>query len=157
MTVFIWFFGSVVPSVPTLRMNAGMTASAQRNEIISIVCTTLCKRNLMMNFLNRNDDTPAEALFTEGMGLNIAGADSRPRSAISTAYSWITAILLVVFIGLLGVFLTVPVMCQLSASRPMAWVCRLIWHFTHLHLSIRKATEGSLPGGPVLIYSLFAL
>ena len=182
MNVFIRIFWCVVPSVTTLRMDASMTAFAQRNEIVSVVRTAFGKRQLVMDFLDRNDDAPAEALLTEGMGLNIAGTDPRPRSAVPTAYSRVTAILLVVFIGLFGVFLTVPVMCQLSASRPMAWVGRLIWHSQHLfqfesedipylfcvrglsiwhcihlRLGIRKATEGFLPGGPVLIYSLFAL
>ena len=128
MTVFISFFCCVVPPVTTLRMDASMTAFAQRNEIVSVVRTALCKRQLVMDFLDWNDDAPAETLLTEGMGLNIAGTDPRPRSAVPTAYSRVTAILLVVFIRLFSVFLAVPVMCQLSTSRPMAWVGRLIWH-----------------------------
>lgn len=76
MTVFIRFLCCVVPSVTTFRMDTSVTAFAQRNEIVSVVRTAFSKRQLVMDFFDRNDDTPAEALLTEGMNLNIAGTDS---------------------------------------------------------------------------------
>jgi hypothetical protein len=57
-------------------MDTSVAAFAQRNEITSVVRTALSKRLLMMDFLYRNNNAPAEALLTEGMGLDIAGTYS---------------------------------------------------------------------------------
>lgn len=65
-----------MPSVTTLRMDTSVAAFAQRNEITSVVRTALSKRLLMMDFLYRNNNAPAEALLTEWMGLDIAGTYS---------------------------------------------------------------------------------
>lgn len=144
--------------------------------------STFCQRQLVMYFLNRNDDSLGIALLTERMRLCIGITNPLPRSAVPAVYSRVSVVLLVAAVIEFCVFLTEPVVCQLGTSRIVTWVFWLarhsgyllpfeledipyllrvrglsIWHNLHLHMGIRKATEGFLPGGPVLIYSLFAL
>ena len=119
---FIAFALPSVPSVSTFRMGSCMTGLTQRNQVVSCVCSSFSQRNLVMNLFNRNDDTFGEALLAEGMCLHIGITDSFPRSAVSTAYSRITAILLVVSVVLFLMLFTEPLFCQLRTAGVMAWV-----------------------------------
>ena len=61
----------------------------------------------MMDFIYLHNDSVLIALFTERMCFNIAVSDSFPSSAVPTAYSRITVVLLVAGILLFLMLLTV--------------------------------------------------
>ena len=66
---------------------------------------------LVMNLIYRHKDSFLKTQFTERMFLNIAVTDSFPRSSVPTAYSFVSAILLVGLVHLFFMFLAVSTFC----------------------------------------------
>ncbi len=96
----------VVPSITTRGMDSGMARFAKSNQIFSCVCTTFRKRDAMVDFLSRNKQTFLLAQLTQRMQLHIAVTDTLPCTAITTAYSRVSVVLLVALVLQLLVFLT---------------------------------------------------
>ena len=96
----------IVPSVTALGMESCMTGFTQSNEILFIVRTTFGERNLVVNLLSRDQLSVLLTQLTQRMQLNIAVTDTLPSPSVSTAYSRVSAVLLVAFGFSLCVFLT---------------------------------------------------
>jgi len=60
-----------MPAVTTLRMYTAVATLAQRDQVISRVCTALGKGYDVMHLLDRHDDSTLEALLTERMLLHV--------------------------------------------------------------------------------------
>ena len=70
-----------------------------------------------MYFLNRHDDSLGVALLTERMRLHIGITNPFPRSAVSTVYSRVSVVLLVISVIEFCVFLTTSVMSDVGYNR----------------------------------------
>ena len=94
--------------------------------------STFCQRQLVMYFLNRHDDSLGVALLTERMRLHIGITNPLPRSAVSTVYSRVPVVRLIVAVIKFCMFLAEPVVCQLGTSGIVAWVLWLTRHSGNL-------------------------
>jgi hypothetical protein len=102
----------------------------------------------MVNLFHRHENSIRIATLTERMLLHIGITNPFPRSSVSTVYSRISVILLVVLVIELCVFFTETVFCQLRASRIVTWMFWLAWHSKHLLpyiLRNKKSPTGFLP------------
>lgn len=133
-----------VPSVTSLGMNPCMTAMAQRDQVASVVCSSLCKRNLVVNFFHRNNHTLLVAQFTERMCLDIRITDAFPGTSVPSLHCRVSSILLIRLVVLLGVFLTETVLRQLWTAGIMTWVFWFSWHpVTSMHNKSHKGISSS--------------
>ena len=90
--------------------------------------STFRKRNFVMHLFGRHKQSAFQTLLTEWVCLDIAISDSFPSSAVSTAYSRVSVVLLVAFCLLLCVFLAEPSVCQLGATGERARSLWFPWH-----------------------------
>lgn len=144
VTIFVAFFS--FPSISILRMDSGVTGLTQSNQIATIMSSALRQWNLMMHFLCLHKNSLAVTNFTKRMFAYKFVSDTFPSSAVPTAYSRISVVLLVALVLFLLMLLTKPSVCQLWATRITARSLRLSWHLVHLLiLDIRKALQESSP------------
>lgn len=133
----------LIPSVPTLRMNPGMARLTQRHKVSLVMRPALCQWQPMVYFLNRTQHALLVTLFTERVLGSVTVTDSLPRSAVPTAYSRVTVVLLVAAVFLLLMLLTKAPFCQLRASGKGTRPLRFPWHLTHLLMAKRKPPQDS--------------
>ncbi len=88
-----------------------MAGLAQRYKIALIMCAALRQRQLVMYLLHGYKDSFLLALLTERVSAGVAVTDTFPRSAVPTAYSRVTVVLLVATALLLLMLLTKSSLC----------------------------------------------
>ena len=131
-----------MPAVTHLHSDAGVTAMAQRHEIVGTAATTFGERKDVVDFLSRRKLALLLTLLAEWMRFYITVTDTLPSTTISLIGSRVTFILVVMFVHcflMLGAVL-------LTFSKPTAAgiSTRTLWfvghHFTSL-LGIEKAPQ----------------
>ena len=134
------------PTVTILCMDSCMTGLTKSNQIASLVGSTFGQRNLMVYFLCFHKNSLAITNFTKRMFAYIFVSNTFPSSAVPTAYSRISVVLLVAFVLFLLVFLTKSSFRKLWASWITARSFRFSWHLVHLLiLGMRKASQEFSP------------
>jgi hypothetical protein len=98
----------VMPTITSLGMDSGVARLAKSNQIFPCVCAAFRKRSAMVDFLSRNKQTFLLAQLAQRMQLHIAVTDTLPCTAITTAYSRVSVVLLVALVLQLFMFLTEP-------------------------------------------------
>lgn len=135
----------ISPTITILCMDSCMTGLTKSNQIASLVGSAFRQRNLMVHFLCFHKDSFVITDFTKRMFAYIFVSDTFPSSAVPTAYSRISVVLLVAFVLFLFMLLTKPSLCKFWASRITARSFRFSWHLIHLLLDIRKASQEFSP------------
>ena len=90
--------------------------------------STFRKRNFVVHLFGWHKQSAFQTLLTEWMCLDIAISDSFPSSAVPTAYSRVSVVLLVAFGFLFCVFLAEPSVRQLGATGERARSLWFPWH-----------------------------
>ena len=86
------------------------------------------ERNFVMHLFGRHELSVFQTLLTEWVCLHITISNTFPSSAVPTAYSRVSVVLLVAFCFLLCVFLTEPSFRQSGATWERARSLWFPWH-----------------------------
>ena len=112
----------------------------------------------MMDLIHRHNDSVLIALFAERMRFHVTISNTFPGSAVPSAYSRITVVLLVAGILLLLMLLTVTAVGQFRTPWVGTRLLRFSRHMHHLHLmDIKKASQELGDSRKAVLYSAFCM
>jgi hypothetical protein len=128
-----------MPTITSLCMDSGMARLTQGDEIISCMCAAFRKRDAMVDLFRRNKQTFLLTQLAQRMLLHIAVSDTLPSTAITTAYSRVSVVLLVAFVLLLLMFRTKPAIRKLWTAGIGTRSLRFLRHRFTSFVGIEKA------------------
>ena len=144
-----------MPAVTHLHSDAGVTAMAQRHEIVGTAATTFGERKDVVDLLGRRQLALLLTLLTKGMQFDVAVANALPASAVAFVGLGVSLVLIVLFVyDLLMLGAVLLTLSEPTAAGIGAGTFWFIWHgFTSLS-GHKKSPTGFLPRGFALM--LFA-
>jgi len=104
-----------------------VAGSAERHKIFLRVDAALSNRDNMVNLIGTDMPPGSKALLAQGMLRNVQVSDCSPAAAIDFIAAGTAVVLVVLAVGLRGVFLTKPPRHQLRAAGMRAGLGGFVW------------------------------
>ena len=117
-----------MPAITTFSVDLCMTGFTQRNQVISVVCTTFCQWHLVMHLFGGDKSSILLAQFTHWVLLHIGIPYPLPYTSVATPSLRISVVLLVPLSLSLGVFLTEPSVGKPWTAREGTGSLGFTWH-----------------------------
>lgn len=112
-----------------LRVDFRVAAFADTHQVAFIMCTALRERQDMMNVIHRGNSAFRQTHLTKRMLGSVSFLGCLPGFAIPGSRLWITSVFLVMLVGHLLVFRTIPGVDQLRTAWPAAWMFGSVGHW----------------------------
>lgn len=127
-----------MPAVAHLCGNPRVTRRTQSHEIALRMSSALGQRFDVVYLLSQSNDSTPSTFLAQRVGGDETVTDSFPGSAVPTAYSRVSVVLLVAFVLLLLVFLAEASACQFRTSGERT---RSLWSLRHLFTFLSEQKE----------------